>query len=290
MVSSDDGDIIWKQMLAYMQSGAMPAKAANGNIYLADSKYLWVLDQKDGHVVWRQLLPGTGSWVTDVSVDVILINEIGTRIRAYKASTGELLWQNPACRGYLHAKVIANNVYIPCYGVDAYNIVSGEKIWDDGLESRIGNVGYKNNNIYYFIDSVKAYDLERKVLLWDTPVAAIKGLVRLGVYGNNIFVYDAASICMIDASEGFLLWCNRNIPSPQSPTIVGNVVYVFSGSHKSVLALDLLTGNEIGRLTLPKISFFVVYRQLMVSLDSCLYIGNEKTVHTFCNSPDTSTK
>ena len=288
-VNSDTGDVIWKQALTYMQSGAMPAKANNGNVYLADDKDVWAINQKTGHVLWKQPLYNTKSWVTDVSVDAVIVNEIGAGILVYNASTGKELWRKPACRGYVQAKVIENDVYMPCDGVDAYDMISGERLWDDGLDSRIGNVAYKDNIIYYFIDSAKAYDLVDKKLVWDTPVAAIKNLEQFEIYDKNVFIYDASSICMIDADKGFLLWCNRNMVYPQSPSVVGNIVYVFSGSRKSVLALDLLTGKEIGHLAFPKISFLVVNRQLMVSLDGCVYIGNEKTVYGFCDSPDAST-
>ena len=276
-LEAKSGKVIWSHSVSW-QADAKPAIAKNGKVYVTGGNLVLALDQKTGAVLWKQTMTYSSTWITDVSEDVIIVNQLGIDIMVFDADTGEFLWRKPVCRGYVEAFTDGNNIYIPCDGLEAIDIKSGNISWtaDIGV---IGDIGHSQDVIYYFSGAVDAYDLRTQETLWSTAVANT-GFENFRIINDALFYTDDVRVCRLDIDNGHLEWCAKTA-YPQTPAVIDNNVYVFDGSHKTVTAFQITDGQEIGTLNLSNLNYFIIERKLLASNNNLLFFANGKDIYAY---------
>ena len=278
-INAKSGKVIWQHTLSW-QADPKPAVANNGKVYVTDGDLLLSLDQETGSLLWQQPTSFSESWVTDVSNNLVTVNQLGIDIMVFDANTGEFLWRKPVCRGYVRAYTDDQNIYVPCDGLEAIDVGSGETSWRENV-GVLGDIGYSGDIAYYFSNSVDAYDLQSQKRLWSTPLPNT-GLESFKIVENALFYTDAARLCMLDIGSGQLKWCIKT-PYPQSPAVIENNVYTFDGSHKTVMAIQISDGEEIGMLNLSNFNYFIINRQLLVATSDKLFFADGKNIYAYTN-------
>ncbi len=276
-LDAKSGKAVWQHTLSW-QADPKPAIAKNGKVYVTDGDLLLALDQGTGSVLWQQPTSYTESWVTDVSKNVVIVNQPGIDIMVFDANTGVLLWRKPVCRGYVRAYTDDQKVYVPCDGLEALDIKSGETSWtaDVGV---LRDIAYSPGVVYYLSGAIEAYDVQNQKKLWSTGLSN-SGFERFKVVRDAMFYTDAVKLCMLYINNGQLKWCTKT-PYPQTPTVIGNNVYIFDGSHKAVTALQVADGKKIGTLVLFNSNYFIIDRQLLASTEDLLFFANGKDVYAY---------
>jgi outer membrane protein assembly factor BamB len=276
-LDTKNGTALWKYSLSG-QADPKPAVVNNGNVYVTDGRSLIALDQDNGTELWKQPLPFSASWVTDTTNGLVVVNQPGMDIMVYDSSTGKFLRREPVCRGYVKAVISNQDIVIPCDGLEAVNIMSGEVSWKVEIDGVIGSVDNSDEILYYYANSVHAFDMVTQKTLWSTPLSN-NGLANLKVLKDKLFYRDASRLCMLDRNQGHLKWCIK-IPSPQAPAMVGEIVYVFNGNHKKIRAIGL-EGDQVGTLHLANFNYFSIDRELMASTEDLLFFSSGKLVYAF---------
>jgi outer membrane protein assembly factor BamB len=276
-LDAKSGEIIWQQTLAW-QAEPRPAVAQNGKVYVTDGDLLLALDQNNGSILWQQATAETESWVTDVSDNVVIINQIGVDIMVFDVNTGAFLWREPVCRGFVQAFAVGEKVYVPCDGLEAFDVISGKPSWkaDIGV---VGDIGYSISAVYYYTNSVEAYDLQNQKIFWNTPLSK-NGLENFKVFKDTLFYTDASRACMININSGQLKWCTK-ILYPQTPAVLEDNIYIFDGTHKTLTAHQTSNGKKTGELRLSNFNYFIMDRQLLISTKNLLFFTNGKYVYAF---------
>jgi outer membrane protein assembly factor BamB len=273
------GVIQWRQNLSF-QADPQPAHAVKGKIYLADGDGLIALDQINGSVLWKRLLFYQDSRVVDATEKVVLVDEAGRNLSAFNADSGQLLWKLPGGVGNTPGFIDNGLVYYPDNGIHAVDEKTGLFAWKGTDESRIGYVDYEDDVIFYSLsDSIVALNVLDQNEEWRIPIG-ITGFEKLKVYKEFLFYTDSSKLCAFTSKDGYKLWCN-NIAFPQSPSVVEDVVYVYTGNRKEISAYQISTGKEIGRLSFSNPAFFIIERQLMIASDDHLLFGKGPYIFDF---------
>lgn len=275
----ETGHPLWHHDLAW-QAIPEPAISSNGIVFFADGDAIWGINQSNGAVLWQQPVSKPDRHVKDTN-DNLLAVEVGEHLNIYNAYNGSLLWSKPVCRNNIQAHIYKNIVYVPCYGIRAIDISTGEDRWESKDREKISKVAYDDDVMYYSPDqvSVVAFDLQNRTELWRTSLSS-EGYTQFKIVENIVFSTDSNQFCALDKKDGVVLWCVR-INGPQNPTVIGDTAYIFDGYHKEIIAIDVLDGREIGRLTSKKFSVFAVSKQLMSSSDELLIFGIGNKVFAF---------
>jgi outer membrane protein assembly factor BamB len=220
------GALLWSHPIG-VDVEASPV-VANGIVYVgSDDGNLYALDATSGSLVWSTFCGCTGFDSPTVVGGVVYASTPGTsatsRLYAFKASTGQLLWTaNEGQSTLFSAQAVANGrIYIasPDNRVYALSASTGAVIWshDTGIE------------------------------LVGSPAVA-KGLVYVSGLGVDPGVPDG--MVALDASTGAVVW-TKTFPMGHpysSPTVANGVVYVGVGG--AVLALDAATGSQLLQISM----------------------------------------
>lgn len=277
-LNAKNGKIIWHYSLSW-QADAKPAIAKNGKVYVTNGNSVVALGQETGSVLWQQTLSYSSLWVTDASESVVLVNQLGIDVTAFDANTGEFLWSIPVCRGYVEAFINDNNMYIPCDEFKAVDMKSGEVSWSAVIGSAVGNTDHSQDVVYYFSDAVEAYDALNQKTLWRTIVANT-GLESFRVIDNGLFYTDDVRLCKLDIGNGHLEWCSKT-KYPQTPAVIGDIVFVFDGNHKTITAFQIVDGKRIGELKLSNFNYFIIDRQLLASNKNLLFFSSGNNLYAY---------
>jgi outer membrane protein assembly factor BamB len=277
-VGATEGNILWQHILNW-QAVPEPVIVANGFVFFADGKAIWALDKLDGSVVWKQPVSKADSQVKAVSEKIVAVDE-SQDLNLYDTDNGSMLWSKPVCRNDFQPFLDKTVVYVPCYGLRAIDISSGNNLWEKKETKRFGGVAYDDGVMYFSPDqqSIAAFDLETRSELWVIPLQS-SGYTQFEVIEDVLLLTDSDQLCTM-RKDGIILWCAENT-SPQNPAMIKKTVFIFDGYQKEIIAYDLSSGREIGKLTLVKIKIFSIYRELMISTGNLLIFGSGNEVFAF---------
>jgi outer membrane protein assembly factor BamB len=282
------GNLLWQQSTVW-HFPYRPVLAGTGRLFFTDGKGVLALNQSDGNLLWQQpLRHPSGSEVVDVTQDLIAVND-PPYLDVYRAEDGILLWSTRVCRERVQAYFFDTTIVVPCFGLRVMDAVSGESIWesksDDGKD-RIWNSAFMDGVIYSSQDlkNITAYDLKNRKQLWITPLANDHSQ-DFKVFRDYLFVTKDDQVCVLHRSDGWIIWCAKDLIKAKNPVIFGGYLYLFNGLRNGITAYDAHDGSQIGRLDLSTYNFITVEndKQLMVSTDEFLIFANGKTIFAYGN-------
>lgn len=273
------GEIIWRHSVAW-QAIPKPPIAWNGMLFFADGEAVWALDQTNGTTIWKAPVSNKEADVKSVSENVVAV-DIDQDIAIYDAESGDLLWNKAVCRNEIQAYVNMKNVFIPCYGIIALELSSGKVLWEKKEPSRIGNVAYKDGIMYYSPQEnyFSAFDLQNKKELWKIHFIG-NGFRQLTILDQFLIITNSEQACILYMETGKLQRCFF-IDNPQKPVKIGDTLYIFNGTQNKITAINPLKGEVLGTLSIRKLRFFTVFRELMVSADNILVFSSGNKVIGF---------
>lgn len=275
------GDIFWEHDL-HWQTMTKPALAQNGLVFLTDEQGISALDQSDGNILWQQPVSrAQNAQIVSVSDDVVAVG-YPPYLNVHDVASGVLLWSEPVCRERVEPYIYGGNVYVPCYGVAAMDIGTGEIVWEIESPDRIWHAGYADGVMYSSPDrrAVIAFDLESHETLWRTPLDS-KRMQEFKIVGEYLLLTDYEKFCVLQRTDGYIFWCADTGWKIQNPVLMGGVGYIFNGPQTVMYAFDATDGTKIGELVLAKFGFITIYRQLLVSSDELLFFAHGEKIFAF---------
>ncbi len=277
-INVSSGKILWEHSLT-RQAISEPAIEYKGIVYVADSKSILAFDQVNGREIWSVPAPTSVAKVKSVSKDVVAV-ESGPYIYTYSVTDGSLLWAHPACRyGGVQAYVDNFLVYIPCINrISAMDALSGEMAWEEEIPYTVTEVAYQDGVMYYSPErnSVSAYNLRDRKRIWETFFQG-EGYRQFKIYGDKVYVIGSDKVCALPIATGAQMWC-IDLKESQNPTVIGNSLYVFNGYQNSISEFNISSGQKIGDLTVRNLKFFIIRRELMLSVEDILVFGSDNRV------------
>jgi outer membrane protein assembly factor BamB len=280
-LNRESGKILWQHELVW-QGIPKPPITSNGLVYLADGKAIWALDQENGMVKWTREVPLTSASVELVSANVVVV-KMSSYVFVLNAIDGTVIWSKPECR-YGDFPVIIENSYFysPCLNnITTMNINNGEVVRDIQEPLIIAKVAYRDSIMYYSPDRnlVSALDLQTLRVLWESSFTG-EGFREFIILGSYLAVTGSNKFCIFERETGNQAWCS-DFTNPQNPVIIENMLLVFDGFQNHITTFDIMTGNELGDLSIKRMNLFSIKRELMVSIDNLLVFGNGSTVFAF---------
>lgn len=284
-LDTQSGNILWRQSLAKHFS-FRPVLAHKGMLFLTDGKGLLALNQLDGKIIWEQdLQHPSGIEVMDANQDLVAVNS-PPYIKVYHTVDGALLWKKPVCRERTQTYFFNNNIIVPCFGLTAIDILSGEIVWetksDNGFD-RIWKSAFSDGVIYFSqdLENITAFDLKNRRQLWKTPLKNDRSQA-FSIDSDYLFVSKDDQLCVLNRSDGKIIWCADGLIKAKTPTMYGDVLYLFNGLQNGITAYDMHDGSQIGRLYFPAYNFITVdNEQLMTSSDEFLVFSSGKQIYAY---------
>jgi outer membrane protein assembly factor BamB len=280
-LEKETGKILWQQHLAW-QGIPKPPIASNGVVYLADGKTIWALDQENGVVKWAQEVPLTSASVELISANVVVV-KMSSTILTLNAIDGTVVWSKPECRyGDFPVYIENSYLYSPCLNnITTMNINNGEVVRDVQEPLVVAKVAYRDSTMYYSPDrnSISALDLGTLNVFWKSSFTG-DGFREFKILRNYLVVTGSDQFCVCKRETGNQTWCS-DFNNPQNPVIIENTLLVFDGFQNHISAFDIVTGKELGDLSIKRMNIFSVERELMVTIDNLLVFGNGSSVFAF---------
>jgi len=274
------GEQVWHQETSWSATNE-PVLANNQFVFFTDSKYLWALNQSDGKTLWQQKLKEGAAGVVDVSMDMVLLFD-WQQLFVYRSTDGTLLLEKPGCRNSNLAHIQDNMLYIPCTGITAIAIETGETVWETTGNSAITAAAY-SDTIQYSDPSagvITAFNLAEQKQIWSTSITS-DGVNELKIADEFLLMTDMKQFCVLRRSDGNLMWCYRGVSKPQNPVKVGDIAYISNKRQNVITAFDIYNGKQLGQLKITKFNPFIVFRQLMVSSEELLVFAKGKDIFVF---------
>ena len=179
----------------------------------------------------------------------------GYKLYAFDATTGALLWANPASPMVWGAPAVANGI-IYLSGDDGYlyamDATSGANVWQQQLSVGVGTAPTVVNGVVYVrYGNVYALDAGTGTILWkfvppggygDSAPAVANGVVYFGAdYDNSLYA--------LDAGTGTFLWkFTTGDWVDSSPAVANGVAYIGSDDG-NLYALNAATGALLWKYT-----------------------------------------
>lgn len=283
-LDSTSGQEVWQFPLSRQVEPSL-AIAHNEIVYVADSKKIYALSQKNGSIYWSQFLPESTGQVMGVYDDYILVNNRNFDVRAYNAATGSLLWTFPAYWYHSMAFVSEDKVYIPKNGLYEIDINTGTVITKQKSDA-IFDAEVDGELIYYLTSkNVVSYNVQNDLEIWRHEIVLSKyGHPRLKINDRFVIVGDMEFLTVLEKDTGQLIW-KVQISEPLNPSIIGENVFVMEGYNRVVRVFRLATGNEIGDLKTSKYHFFLLEsRQDMIAVNNLLILSRGKELLCFIDN------
>lgn len=248
-LDKDTGRIIWKmnfQEGSFEKSIEIPKKA----IFISNNGILWAIDPKTGAIIWHKNIINVHPEKATIRSfsNKLLALEVDQDIQIYSTLNGDLLWTEPACRNKILAYIIDNKVFVPCYGIKAFNLITGELLWEIENQSKIVNAEFDEGIIYFSPQKniISAFNLKNQHTLWKEVFPSV-GYLQFKSHDKYLIVSDKNRICLFDKYFGEMYWCTRG-EEPQNPVIIQNIIYAYNGSKNSVVAYNVISGKMIGAM------------------------------------------
>jgi outer membrane protein assembly factor BamB len=270
------GSILWRQRIT-RDLLYSPVLAEQDMIFFADGRGLLALRSSDGEILWQQeaLRYPSNAWIADVTQDLVAVDDF-SYLKVYETVDGTLLWNEWVCRGSFQAYFYDTNVVVPCYGLVAMDAISGEIVWEIKSETDLDRIYWSAfaDGVLYFsqdLNHITAYDVINRKELWKRSWMN-DGTQAFRISGDYLLATKYDQLCILQRSDGEISWCASNLDGAKDPVIFGDVLYLFYGFKKGIIAYDLEDGSKIGRLDFPASRYIAVdyHTQLMIPSDEFL--------------------
>ena len=252
------------------------------SVFIANDEGIWALDQMSGNVLWKKEFRttyGGNARIIGVSECCVLVNRVSEDITAYDRITGKQKWTVLGDRGFANAFFENQTIYIVSRGITALEGETGNMIWKDG-EYLISWSDYDQGVIYYTYNQggkimAFAYNILTQRELWVTPLSGI-GPSKALYSDNYVLVSSDDNLFALDAQTGQMIW-SRDVQTLQMPVVLDGVIYLMEGFTRSVKAIILNTGEDLGFLSLGLgVLFEVELNNLSTTKDLLIFAeGNQ---------------
>jgi outer membrane protein assembly factor BamB len=282
-LETNTGKVLWSQDLAW-QGIPEPPIVMGENIYFADGKYVWAVDQKNGTVKWKQPVPLSVAEVRSASENFVAV-EIEPYLYILDARDGATLWNKADCSfGGIQADIEKESVYVPCTGestgqIRSFELTTGEKTWEIQTPFKNASVAFQDGNMYYLRDqnTVSAFDLQNRNVLWNNTFEG-EGYKNFEVLEEYLFVSGSSRFCVFHLKDGKQIWCTSEVNNPQPPAVLQETLFIFNGRQNMITAYNLASGNKIGELSIRRFKLFAVQKKIMAVSSGFLIFGNSSSV------------
>jgi outer membrane protein assembly factor BamB len=283
-VDIESGKVLWKYWTDWPLIIEESAMETNGKAFLTDGSELVALNLSNGQQVWRQrYLSSANAEVVDVSSDFVAVSD-RSELLLYKTVDGTLQWKKWACRGIFQAYFYDARIVVPCDGFTAFDIHTGEIVWETQTDHRIWASAFADGVIFSApsLEYISAFDLKTRKNLWITPWPNDRAR-EIRVDGELLFVNDYHQFCILERKSGRIHWCIKGKIYSQNPTRIGDVVYIYDAWQSQVTAIDIKSGSPLGKLTRPALKWPAIdaHRDQMVYSNGLLIFGSVKQLFAF---------
>lgn len=151
-------------------------------VFIRTKNSICALDLSTGSVIWQKKSVGISplSIAPQVSDDIIVVPETGSKLAAFSIKTGDLLWRtteleinlkNPDIGAIESFEILNKVIYVDRseLGLTAYRIIDGEILWHKEVLGRlIHYISVDDKSVY--LNSgylLRAYNNENGKLLWE---------------------------------------------------------------------------------------------------------------------------
>lgn len=195
----------------YAEEEIISTPVVQGQIaFIRTSTTLYALDVLENKVVWKVASSFNQKLsLAPIVVDsLVIVVETGSRLAAFSTETGELIWRTPVIAVAETDPVTAsiqsidfNNQFLFVARFDwmltAYNLKSGETIWDYKLPGRTNPYLQVNeNNVSLAIgETVKILDSKTGLELWNKPIDGYSGPILLS--NSTLYITDEKNASLI---------------------------------------------------------------------------------------------
>jgi outer membrane protein assembly factor BamB len=201
-----DGHVLWTWEVEL--TPAAPPVTGDGLVFIVTTSWIYALDARSGHVVWRVLTPA--SQMSPAWSPGWLVMSSGGAIAAIRTADGSRVWQRDFGAHVGAVTIDGPRVYasIADRRLVAMNLVSGASAWETSLDVVPGELLAANNRLYFGAADGNFYCYGQALgeYVWGSPE-------RVGVIGRPVTdgkrVYFAGfdnSVRARDAGNGNLRW------------------------------------------------------------------------------------
>jgi len=276
------GSMLWKFETGWLrQNKSITAK--DGTVFLIDNKSVWQIDEQSGAVLWSHFLHFPESAKIIGEFKHILVVFDSQQFFAYSVIDNQsFLWKKPVCRNATDASLQGGYIYYPCLGINAIDINTGEFAWKDESISIAEAVTYSDETLYFSqgYSKIIAYDLPSQMIFREVSLISDADQ-KLTAMDNFLFSTDSSKICLLNKEKLQVIWCARDIHSPQDFAIFEDSVYVMNGPANAIFYYSLSSGKRIGQIALPNFNLFTFFRNLIVSSSHFLVSSNGTHLFVF---------
>lgn len=224
-----------------------------------------------------------------------------SRVQAYSARTGQLLWQAPL-PGYVPRSLVAseNTVFLTGDTVVAIDGKTGHTNWEfkPDANTSLGRATVSRGVLYFGTSSHRLYALrvrDRKEVWtldlgpdWEFPgvvrgIASSQGVlyVTLEQWRTPNGTHASGWLIALDAKNGTILWRYSTGSGSQrrglssSPTVTANYILAADYLSNAIIALDRHTGQEVWRFQGKP--GFVGFPEAPIVIGNTVYAGSGDT-------------
>jgi outer membrane protein assembly factor BamB len=221
---------------------------ANETVYVGGGYNLFAIDQESGREKWRLEIPFAGQSSPTISGGTVYVSSQEGHVYAVDADTGHQLWHfqidglifsSPAVsQGVVYIGSDDGNLY-------AINAETGKMIWKMATGGEVySSPAISDGKIYVTSKSriTYAFSQENGDVIWQHPVGgeASPAVSKSAVYVGS----DDGGLYALDAKTGEVKWLfPTGSPIISSPAVVGDVVFVASGS--TIYAVNTKDGTKV---------------------------------------------
>jgi outer membrane protein assembly factor BamB len=247
-VDETTGKEKWKFDIGdYVIVRSSPA-VVNETVFVGGGYYLFALDQESGREKWRLEIPFAGQSSPTVSNGVVYVGSQEGHVYAVDANSGKQIWHFQIDGLIFSSPTVAKDmVYVGSDDGNIYaiNAESGKMKWKMATGGEVyASAAVADDVVYVTSKNRQTYALspENGHILWQHPIGGdASPAIRRGVLYIGS---DDGGLYALDAKSGEVKWLfPTGSPIVSSPAVVGNVVFVASGT--TVYAVDVKTGQKV---------------------------------------------
>lgn len=281
---NETGAKLWTASIG-RQRDFFPAVIENEKVFATDENQLWSFDLITGEALWNTPLIETDTWIPDVSDEYVLVNSLSDQLYIYTALDGRNIWNTHAGRGFTYAFIEEEVVYVVDNGIIAYKVNDGKLLWKLD-NSRATGVSAYSDSVLHFLEypedgtfDVVAYNTTLRKEQWRMNFSDI-GPQGLYVTRKYLYLSARSDLYQLSRESGAINWMSE-LPNLTDLTLLDDYIYVLKGSQKTIRALRVEDGKEVGFLQVNSRSIFDTSNQGLISTNTGLvgYLGCEVFVY-----------
>jgi outer membrane protein assembly factor BamB len=225
---------------------------------------------------------GGNARIIAVSDCCVLVNRVSEDIAAYDRISGEQRWSIPSDRGFANAFVESHTIYVVNRGITALDDETGNILWTYG-DHLISSSAYSQGFIYYSYDqggkiTAFAYDTVNQNELWAVPLRG-SGPSKVLYAEDYVLVTSHDHIFVFNPDTG-QVW-SKEIQTLQMPVVLEGVIYVTEGFTRSLRAMQLNTGEDLGYLSVRLPVIFEPELNSLTTTENLIIFADGKTVYGY---------